>query len=99
MSFTFWWTPRGVDSAYWLFSQTNTTGRFHTAAMFTPSWKAPVLLPPSPKNATVTRSLPRIFCARPAPVAMGTPAPTMPLAPRIPSSKSAMCMEPPLPWQ
>ncbi len=35
--FTFWWVARGVDSAYWLFSQTKTTGSSHTAARFTPS--------------------------------------------------------------
>ena len=34
-----------------------------------------------------------------APIAMGAPPATMPLAPRMPRSRSAMCMEPPLPWQ
>ena len=33
------------------------------------------------------------------PQAMGKPPPTMPLAPSIPTAKSAMCMEPPLPLQ
>ena len=32
-------------------------------------------------------------------MAKGIPPPTMPLAPRIPESTSAMCMEPPLPLQ
>ena len=99
MSFTFWCTSRGVDSAYWLFSQTKRTGRFQTAARFSPSWKAPVLEPPSPKKATVTALRPCIFAVRPAPAAMGMPAPTMPFAPRIPRSRSAMCMEPPFPLQ
>ena len=29
---------------------------------------------------------------------MGRPAPTIPLAPSIPTEKSAICMEPPFPW-
>ena len=39
-----------------LFSQTNRTGSFQMPAMFSPSWKAPLLTAPSPKKATATRS-------------------------------------------
>ena len=39
-----------------LFSQTNRTGSFQMLAMFSPSWKAPLLTAPSPKKATATRS-------------------------------------------
>ena len=34
-----------------------------------------------------------------APTAIGIPPPTMPLAPRLPRLGSAMCIEPPRPWQ
>ena len=37
--------------------------------------------------------------ARALPAEMGCPAPTMPLAPRMPRSRSAICIEPPLPLQ
>src|SRR2546421_267925 len=46
----------GTSVAYWLFSHTNTTGSFQMAAMLSPSWNAPLLLAPSPKKATLTRS-------------------------------------------
>ena len=46
---------------YQLFSQTNTTGSRHTAARFTASWNAPMLVVPSPKKHTVTWPLPRIL--------------------------------------
>src|SRR5579864_5741218 len=39
------------------------------------------------------------FAAKAAPVAIAKPAPTMPLAPRMPLEKSATCMEPPMPLQ
>ena len=88
-----------VESAYWLFSQTKITGSFHTAARLSDSWKTPWLEAPSPKKATATLSVPCSLAARPAPVASGMAAPTMPLAPMMLSSMSAMCMEPPRPWQ
>jgi hypothetical protein len=53
---------------------------------------------PSPKKHTVMSS--RVFssfCACAAPTAMGSPAATTPLAPSMPTEKSAMCIEPPLP--
>ena len=42
----------GTSVANWLFSQTNSTGSFQMLAMFSPSWNAPLLTAPSPKNAT-----------------------------------------------
>ena len=84
---------------YWLFSQMKMTGSFQIAAMFSASWKAPSLLAPSPKKHTVTSSWPRRLAASAAPTAIGMPPPTMPLAPRLPRLTSAMCIEPPRPWQ
>jgi hypothetical protein len=55
--------------------------------------------PPSPVNETATWSEPVTFAVRPTPHTSGGPPPTMPLAPSIPCSMSAMCIEPPLPWQ
>ena len=37
-----------------MFSQTKTTGSFHTTAKFSASWKAPILVVPSPKKQTET---------------------------------------------
>ena len=48
----------GVNSAYPLFSQTNTTGSPMTAARLADSWKAPMFVAPSPKNGTATESWP-----------------------------------------
>ena len=45
-------SANGTSVANWLFSQTNSTGSFQIAARFSPSWKAPLLTAPSPKNAT-----------------------------------------------
>ena len=87
----------GVDSAYWLFSQTNITGSFHTEARFILSWSTPWLAPPSPKKATATLSVPFTRLVRAAPTARGTLAPTTPLVPSIPLLMSAMCIDPPLP--
>ena len=67
--------------------------------MLAASWKVPLLEAPSPKKATATPSVFCIFWASAAPVAMVKPPPTMPLAPSMPTLKSAMCMEPPLPLQ
>ncbi len=39
---------------YWLFSHRNTTGSFHTEAMFRLSWKLPSLDAPSPKKQSTT---------------------------------------------
>jgi hypothetical protein len=70
-----------------------------TAARFRLSRKVPWLEPPSPVNDTPTWSVPRILADRPTPQFIGGPPPTMPLAPSMPLSTSAMCIEPPLPWQ
>ena len=51
----------GVDSAQWLSSQTNTAGTFQSCPRLSASWNAPVLVAPSPKNATATRGSPRIL--------------------------------------
>src|ERR1700742_3121062 len=82
-----------------LFSQTRTTGRFQIAARLTASWKAPGLPAPSPKKATATRPCFRCLLDIPAPTASGRLAPTIALAPSRPLRGSAMCIEPPLPWQ
>ena len=89
----------GVYSPYWLFSQTYSTGSFQSAAMFIDSYSWPWPRAPSPKKATATSSVPRILADRPAPATMDVLPPTMPLAPRLPVSWSAMCMDPPLPPQ
>ena len=90
---------QSADSAYWLFSQMKTTGSFQVAARFIPSCTAPWPAAPSPKYATTAWSVPRSFAVSPAPQACGMPAPTIPLQPRMSSERSAMCIEPPSPWQ
>ena len=47
----------GVDSAQWLCSQTNTAGTFQSWARLSASWKVPMFVAPSPKNATATLGL------------------------------------------
>ncbi len=42
----------GVDSAQWLFSQTKTVFVFQSCARLSDSWKVPMFVAPSPKNAT-----------------------------------------------
>ena len=86
-----------VNWAYWLFSQTNTTGKACTEAKLRASWNGPLLMPPSPKKHTATCPEPRRRADSPAPAAMPNPPPTMPLAPSMPREKSATCIEPPLP--
>ena len=88
-----------LDTAYWLFSQRNTTGSFQIAARLMDSWNAPSLLAPSPKNGTATRSLPCSTLPRAAPTAVGMEEPRIPDSPRMPTLKSARCIEPPLPLQ
>ena len=44
-----------VPIAYRLFSQQNSTGRFHKAARFIDSWNSPSATAPSPKKHAVTR--------------------------------------------
>ncbi|HEY4026888.1 MAG TPA: hypothetical protein VGO86_10705 [Candidatus Dormibacteraeota bacterium] len=52
---------------------------------------------PSPKKATATCRVPRVFADSAAPSASGVPAPTTPVAPSMPTVVSAMCIEPPVP--
>ena len=80
-----------------MFSQKKTTGSCHTAARFTASWNAPCATAPSPKNATATLPSARSCAAVAAPTAIGRPAATIPLAPKMPIVGSAMCIEPPRP--
>src|SRR5207248_751062 len=61
----------GVEMAHWLLLQTKTAGAFITAARFTPSWNAPSLVAPSPKNAIATTFSPRSFFPHASPAACG----------------------------
>ena len=47
----------GTSVAYRLFSQTKIAGSFQAVARLSPSWNAPLFDAPSPKNATLTRSV------------------------------------------
>ena len=67
--------------------------------MLAASWKAPIFVAPSPKKATDIRPLFVNLLANAAPTEIGTPAPTIPLAPSIARSKSQICMDPPFPLQ
>ena len=73
------------------------TGSRQTAARLTASWNAPWATAPSPKKATATDPSAPIVGGSAAPAAIGSPAATMPLAPKIPSVGSAMCIDPPRP--
>ncbi len=88
-----------VVAANPLSSHTNNTGRPNTAAQFSPSRNGPRLIAPSPKmqHTTWLSRFNLIACAAPAAITMF--APTTPLAPSIPTPKSAMCIDPPLPPQ
>ena len=78
----------GVDSAHSLFSQTKSVLVFQSWARLSDSWKVPVFVAPSPKNATATRGSSRSLNARPAPTIVGRPPPTTAFAPRFPRSTS-----------
>ena len=80
-----------------MFSQKKITGSRQTAARLTASWNVPCATAPSPKNATATLPSRRSCAAVAAPTAIGRPAPTIPLAPKMPIVGSAMCIEPPRP--
>jgi hypothetical protein len=71
-----------------LFSITRMSGSFQTAAMFSPSWKSPVEVPPSPMKLIATRSLPSCWKAKAQPAATGIIEPRWLIMPRwrIPSS-------------
>ena len=91
------WVRVGENSEYPLFSQKKMTGSCQMAARLSASWNAPWAAAPSPKNATTTVPSSRSCEATAAPLAIGRPAATMPLAPKMPSLGSAMCMDPPRP--
>src|SRR5260370_40166584 len=61
----------GTEIAYPLFSQTNTTGNLCAAAKFTPSWKSPWLVAPSPNVHSVTAPSADSFDAYALPAAFG----------------------------
>src|SRR5229473_115211 len=67
----------GVYSMYWLFSQTKTTGSFQMTARLSASWKAPMLVVPSPKKQTATCPDLRTCADHAAPAAIGRCAPTI----------------------
>src|SRR3954466_6350774 len=81
---------------YRLFSHTNSTGSVHTAARLSASWNAPMLVAPSPKNATATWSVPRSVADHAAPTAIGRGDPTMGYEASNPASAVVRCIEPPL---
>ena len=89
--------PIGVYSMYWLFSHTNTTGAFQTAAMLSASWNAPMFVVPSPKKQTATWPDLRYCADQAAPRAIGRWAPTIAYEPITPCSTLVRCIEPPLP--
>ena len=66
---------------------------------FIDSWAIPLFMAPSPTQQTTTRFSPRRSAASAAPVPMAMLPPTMALAPRLPTLKSAMCIPPPRPLQ
>ena len=65
--------------------------------MFSASNVVPWFEAPSPEKHTATVPVPSVFAVSAAPTTSGGPPPTMPLAPSMPWSRSAMCIEPPLP--
>src|SRR5215475_6262499 len=74
----------------------NSTGRDHTTAMLSASWNAPILVAPSPKNATATWPVPRSLADQAAPAASGRCAPTIAYEPSMPDDAFVRCIEPPL---
>ncbi len=73
------------------------TGSRQIAAIFIDSNTTPWLMAPSPKKHTTAWPVFCIFAERAAPPAIGAPLPTIPVQPMMYWSRSAMCMEPPLP--
>lgn len=88
-----------VASPQPLSSTTKTTGSFQTIARFRLSAAAPWLTAPSPQKQTAAAPVPSVLAVSAAPQTGGGPPPTMPLAPGMPFSRSAMRIEPPLPLQ
>ena len=88
-----------VKAATPLSSHTNSTGSLNSTAQFSPSRNGPRLTAPSPNMQVTIASDPCIFSPCAAPTAIGMPPATTPFAPSMPTEKSAMCIEPPLPRQ
>ena len=84
----------GLYSPYRLFSITKRAGRRQTAARLRLSWKAPMFVAPSPKNATLTAPVRRYCADSAAPTVIGRFAPTIAFAPSAPRATSAKCIEP-----
>ncbi len=61
---------------YRLFSHTNSTGSFHSAAMFSVSWNTPWLLAASPRKQMAISSPPFSWIALAMPAASGKGPPT-----------------------
>ena len=74
-------------------------GSLSTAEKFSDSATVPWFEAPSPMNASATPPVPSVFCVSAAPTAIGGAPPTIAFAPSMPLRRSAMCIEPPLPWQ
>ena len=88
-----------VIAAKPLSSHTNSTGNSKSLAQLRLSRKGPRFVAPSPKKQTTILRSPLSLSACAAPTAMVSPAATTPFAPSMPTLKSAMWSEPPLPWQ
>ena len=79
------------------FSHTKSTGNLKTPAQFSPSKNGPLLIAPSPNIQHDILFPPFNLIAWPAPAAILILAETTPLAPSMPTLKSAICIEPPFP--
>jgi hypothetical protein len=70
-----------VPIAYRLFSHTNSTGSFHSAARFNDSWNSPSATAPSPKKQAAMPPRSCSCSASARPTASGSAPPTMALPP------------------
>ena len=89
--------PTKVSTAYWLLSTTIINGSFQIAAILIASHVLPVFIPPSPTKPTDTFLSPLCWIPSAAPIAIPTPAPTIPFPPKWPCEIPAKCIEPPRP--
>src|SRR4029453_13845889 len=79
----------GVEYAYLLFSTIRTRGTFRTQARFSPSWKAPVEVPPSPIQLSAPVGRPFMRSAIRAPVRIEIMSPSIEISEgMLPSSLS-----------
>jgi hypothetical protein len=81
----------GVDSAVWLFSRQKMTGSLRAAHRLIASCHSPSDEPPSPMNATPTRSFPPSLNARPMPATVRLLTASGAAAGRMPLAKSPTC--------